>query len=74
MVYEQARGGEERPILAIELDGREHLTDEAVRRRDQEKQAICRAQGFELIRVENSYAKRYYYIKKILEDYFRHVR
>ncbi|MCD8361773.1 MAG: AAA domain-containing protein [Lachnospiraceae bacterium] len=74
VVYERARGGEERPILAIELDGREHLTDETVRRRDQEKQAICREQGFELIRVENSYARRYYYIKKILEDYFRHVR
>ncbi len=74
VVYERERGGNEYPILAIELDGKEHATDESVRRRDAEKQEICRKHGFELIRVENSYARRYYYIKRILEEYFKNVR
>ena len=33
--------------------------------------AICRAHGMELIRVENSYARRYQHIKAILEAYFK---
>lgn len=74
VIFERERGGEEYPILAIELDGKEHSTDAAVRERDAEKKRICKAHGFELIRVENSYARRYYYIKRILEDYFKHVR
>ena len=56
--------------MAIELDGKEHLEDEAVRRRDVKKNAICREHGFELIRVDNSYARRYHYIKDILIGYF----
>lgn len=60
----------ELPVLAIELDGKEHLEDEAVRRRDAKKNAICREHGFELIRVDNSYARRYHYIKDILISYF----
>lgn len=73
VIYERERGGKEYPILAIELDGKEHTSDTSVKVRDQEKQNICRAHGFELIRVENSYARRYYYIKRILEDYFKNV-
>ena len=61
------------PILAIELDGREHRDDSAVQRRDRKKDQICREHGFELIRVENSYARRYNYIKSILINYFRKV-
>lgn len=61
------------PILAIELDGREHRDDPAVQRRDRKKEQICREHGFELIRVENSYARRYNYIKSILINYFRKV-
>lgn len=74
VIFEKERGGEEYPILAIELDGKEHSTDTAVRERDEEKKRICQAHGFELIRVENSYARRYYYIKRILEDYFKNIR
>ena len=74
VICEKERGGEEYPILAIELDGKEHSTDAAVRERDEEKKRICQAHGFELIRVENSYARRYYYIKRILEDYFKNMR
>ena len=74
VIYEQEYGGKELPILAIELDGMEHQDDELVKKRDREKANICRAHGFELIRVENSYARRYYYIKEILEEYFKRIR
>ena len=69
VVYERT-GGQELPILAIELDGKEHMDDESVKRRDRIKQDICRKHGFELIRVENSYARRYNYIKGILSEFF----
>lgn len=70
MVYEKTEDRKEFPILAIELDGKEHFEDEIVKKRDNQKNEICRQQGFELIRVENSYARRYNYIKNILIDFF----
>ena len=69
VVYER-RGSQLFPVLAIELDGKEHYEDEVVIHRDKKKQKICRDHHFELIRVENSYARRYNYIKEILMDYF----
>ncbi len=69
VVYEKDRSSEV-PVLAIELDGKEHFDDEAVRRRDEQKNKICREHGLQLIRVENTYARRYNYIKSILMDYF----
>jgi len=70
VVYERTFGKQEIPILAIELDGKEHVENEVVRERDRKKSEICRQHGFELIRIENSYARRYNYIKSILTDYF----
>ena len=70
VVYERVYGKREIPILAIELDGMEHGQDETVKIRDRKKSEICRKHGFELIRIENSYARRYNYIKEILIDYF----
>lgn len=61
----------ELPVLAIELDGMEHMEDSLVKERDAKKEAICRQHGFELIRVDNTYARRYHYIKEILIRYFR---
>ena len=61
-------------LFIIELDGREHHDSGAVRIMDTGKKEICRAHGFELIRVENSYAGRYNYIKNILIQYFKSVR
>ena len=61
---------EELPVLAIELDGKEHFDDEVVKHRDETKQAICREHNFELIRVKNTYARRYHYIKDILIKVF----
>ena len=71
VVYEKTAAKKEYPVLAIELDGMEHSNSEAVKKRDQEKADICRAHGFELVRVENSYARRYHYIKDILMMYFK---
>ena len=69
VVYEKT-GGLEMPVLAIELDGKEHLDNEVVKMRDRQKNKICRDHHFELIRVKNTYARRYHYIKDILINYF----
>ena len=69
VVYEKI-AKREIPILAIELDGKEHFDDEAVKNRDRQKNAICGEHHLQLIRVENSYARRYNYIKEILIDFF----
>lgn len=69
VVYEKYKD-RETPVLVIELDGKEHLEDEVVRRRDAQKNKICREHNIQLIRVENSYARRYNYIKSILMSYF----
>ena len=69
MVY-MRQGEAELPVLAIELDGKEHLEDAAVMARDRKKEAICAAHHLQMIRVENSYARRYNYMKDILISYF----
>ncbi|WNX89662.1 DUF2726 domain-containing protein [Emergencia timonensis] len=74
MVYEKVDENHKLPVLVIELDGREHFEDEVVKRRDAQKKEICRAHQMELIRVENSYARRYNHIKDILENYFKALR
>ena len=74
VVYERGPGRSELPVLAIELDGKEHFDDEVVKERDRKKNQICREHHFELIRVENTYARRYHYIKDILIRYFTNGR
>jgi len=69
VIYEK-QGHREWPVFAVELDGKEHVESEIVQQRDRKKEEICREHGFRLIRVENSYARRYNYIKDILIDYF----
>ena len=73
VVYERT-GRTELPVLAIELDGKEHYEDELVRERDRKKDLICQEHHFELIRVKNTYARRYHYIKEILIRYFTNGR
>ena len=70
VIYHQ-ESGREYPMLAIELDGKEHEEDRIVAERDRKKQIICDAHHLQLIRVENSYARRYVHIRDILEAYFR---
>lgn len=75
VVYErQAHSKIDIPILAIELDGREHQENCVVMERDRKKMEICKAHGFELIRIENTYARRYQYMKQILMQYFKSVK
>lgn len=69
VVYEKI-GRQENAILAIELDGKEHYDNEVVINRDKKKNAICSEHNLQLIRVENSYARRYNHIKEILINYF----
>lgn len=69
VVYER-QGKQDIPVLAIELDGKEHFEDEVVKNRDKKKNEICRAHNLQIIRVENSYARRYNHIKEILMSYF----
>nr|MDE7308707.1 DUF2726 domain-containing protein [Lachnospiraceae bacterium] len=69
VVYEK-QAGLEFPVLAIELDGKEHFENEVVIQRDKKKNEICKAHNLQIIRVENSYARRYNYIKDILSSYF----
>ena len=69
VVYERI-GKQSMPVLAIELDGKEHFSDEVVMNRDRKKNAICAAYNLQIIRVENSYARRYNHIKEILLNYF----
>ncbi len=69
VVYER-QGQADIPVLAIELDGKEHFEDEIVKNRDRKKNEICRAHNLQIIRVENSYARRYNHIKEILTNYF----
>ena len=73
-VIYQRQGSQKCPVLAIELNGREHYEREAVRVRDEQKKRICREHHFELVCVENSYARRYNYIKGILLEYFKRHR
>lgn len=74
VIYQRDYSKRKMPVLAIELDGKEHIEDEIVCERDRKKNQICRDHGFELIRVENSYARRYNFIKGILIDFFRKGR
>lgn len=70
VLYEKD-GRSEVPLLAIELDGEEHRTDENRKRCDKAKERICESHVFKLIRIPNSYARRYNHIKDILIDYFK---
>lgn len=70
VLYEKD-GRTEIPILAIELDGEEHRTNENRIKCDQAKELICDTHDFTLIRIPNSYARRYSHIKEILVSYFK---
>lgn len=69
VVYEKQKDGEI-PVLAIELEGREQLEEELLRQRERQKQEISDVFDLKVIRVENSYARRYNHIKEILMNFF----
>ena len=69
VVYEN-HGDQKFPVLVIELDGKEHHENETVKNRDRKKQDICREHNMQLIRIDNTYARRYQHVKEILISYF----
>lgn len=64
-------GDSEIPLMAFEVDGDEHYSDPRTIERDKKKNEIARAHHLELIRVKNSYSRRYNLIKGILVSYLR---
>ncbi|MBP5439261.1 MAG: AAA family ATPase [Treponema sp.] len=70
VIYKKGFRGKEEPVLAIELDGPEHHDNPKVMARDEKKKQICKNHGFVLIHVDNSYARRYNFVKDILEEFF----
>lgn len=68
--YKGTKTTPSQPLFAFEVDGIEHKNDRLVIERDKKKQKICDSHNFTLIRVPNSYARRYKYIKKILKEFF----
>ena len=71
VLYERDFNKKEVPILAIELDGKEHREDAAVKRRDKMKNEICQNHHLILLRVDNTYCRRYNFIKEVLEEFFK---
>lgn len=69
VIYKKGFRNREEAVLAIELDGPEHRNDPNVIARDEKKKQICKNHGFNLIHVENSYARRYNFIKEILSEF-----
>lgn len=70
VIYKKGFRNKEYPVLAIELDGPEHHDDPKVIERDEKKKQICKDHGFTLIHVDNTYARRYNFLKDILTEFF----
>lgn len=70
VIYKKGFRNKEFPVLAIELDGPEHHDDPKVMERDEKKKQICKDHGFTLIHVDNTYARRYNFLKDILTEFF----
>lgn len=51
------------PLLAIEINGIEHYTQEAVMERDKKKKKICESKNMKLLIIPNDYVRRYELIK-----------
>ena len=71
VIYKKGFRGKEEPVLSIELDGPEHKNNPKVIARDEKKKQICKNHGFDLIHVDNTYARRYNFIKDVLEEFFK---
>ncbi|MBO6099924.1 MAG: DNA helicase, partial [Spirochaetaceae bacterium] len=71
VIYKKGFRGKEEPVLSIELDGPEHKNNPKVIARDEKKKQICKNHGFDLIHIDNTYARRYNFIKDILEEFFK---
>ena len=66
VIYERWSAVESRLVFGVELDGRERVNGEVVCRSNAQKNEIRCKHGFELTRIEGSYAYRCSYMKSIL--------
>lgn len=66
VIFGKSQIGTEYPVVAIELDGSEHLNDEKVQDRDKKKQEIAEDYGVKLIRIKNDFSRRYIFLRDIL--------
>ncbi len=69
VIYKKGFRNRKHAVLAIELDGSEHHNNPNVIARDEKKKQICKNHGFDLLHVDNSYARRYCFVKEILAEF-----
>jgi len=69
VIYKKGFRNRKEAVLAIELDGPEHHSNPNVIARDEKKRQICKNHGFDLLHVDNSYARRYCFVKEILTEF-----
>ena len=70
VIFEKTYSGDI-PRLAVELNGPEHYSDEAVMKRDNEKKELCDKHNLKLLSISRDCARDYYKIKKNLEEFFK---
>lgn len=73
IIFEKQFQGD-RPILAIELNGPEHYTDEEVKIRDQKKKEFCDRHHLKLLSIPRDCARDYTNIKHTLMDCIKVVK
>ena len=69
VIYKKGFRNRKDAVLAIELDGPEHHNNPNVIARDEKKKQICKNHGFDLLHIDNSYARRYCFVKEILTEF-----
>ena len=55
-----------KPVIAIEVNGGEHIGNVSREKSDKKKMSICRKKGIKLIFIPNSFVKAYEYIANII--------
>ena len=58
----------EEPVVAIELNGPEHYSDEEVMARDRKKKELCNSRRLKFVSLPRDCARDYYDIKKTLKE------
>ena len=69
VIYKKGFRNRKDAVLAIELDGPEHHNNPNIISRDEKKKQICKNHGFDLLHIDNTYARRYCFVKEILTEF-----
>ena len=62
---------QDEPLLAIEVMGLDHYTDDIVKQRDEKKKTICEKHNLQLYTVKNDYVRRYNMIRDTIIQVIR---